>query len=122
MVVPDNLFNEDCDESLFRENYNVGEGGYNISRKSFVESFFSCILPRTSSLGSSTRSPLAGESSITPPATKSWVTNTRHKSSMEGRRCRTPGCYNPAKLQYPACIKLNIQGSLFCLQACFRDN
>ena len=40
---------------------------------------------------------------------------------MEGRRCGTPGCYNPAKLQYPACIKLNIKGSFFCLQGCFRD-
>ena len=41
---------------------------------------------------------------------------------MEGGRCATPGCCNTAKLQCPACIKLNIQGSFFCLQGCFTDN
>ena len=41
---------------------------------------------------------------------------------MEVRRCVSPGCYNPAKLQCPACIKLNIQGSFFCLKGCFRIN
>ena len=40
---------------------------------------------------------------------------------MEGRLCRTPGCCNTAKLQCPACIKQNIQGSFFCSQGCFRD-
>ena len=40
---------------------------------------------------------------------------------MEGRLCKTPGCCNTAKLQCPACIKLNIQGSFFCSQGCFRD-
>jgi len=41
---------------------------------------------------------------------------------MEGRSCETPGCGLPAKLQCPTCIKLNIQGSFFCSQQCFKGN
>jgi len=41
---------------------------------------------------------------------------------MEGRSCETPGCGEPAKLQCPTCIKLNIQGSFFCSQECFKGN
>ena len=41
---------------------------------------------------------------------------------MEGRTCETPGCEQPAKLQCPTCIKLNIQGSFFCSQECFKNN
>lgn len=41
---------------------------------------------------------------------------------MEGRSCETPGCEQPAKLQCPTCIKLNIQGSYFCTQECFKAN
>ena len=28
---------------------------------------------------------------------------------MEGKVCESPGCEQPAKLQCPTCIKLNIQ-------------
>jgi len=41
---------------------------------------------------------------------------------MEGKTCESPGCDQPAKLQCPTCIKLNIQGSFFCTQDCFKDN
>lgn len=41
---------------------------------------------------------------------------------MEGRSCETPGCGEPARLQCPTCIKLNIQGSFFCSQQCFKSN
>jgi len=34
--------------------------------------------------------------------------------------CETPGCKNTAKLKCPTCIKLEIKGSYFCTQACFR--
>ncbi|KAK7506162.1 hypothetical protein BaRGS_00002274 [Batillaria attramentaria] len=34
--------------------------------------------------------------------------------------CETPGCSSEAKLQCPTCIKLGIQGSFFCSQACFK--
>ncbi|KAK8737412.1 hypothetical protein OTU49_004468, partial [Cherax quadricarinatus] len=34
--------------------------------------------------------------------------------------CETPGCNAEAKLQCPTCIKLNIQGSFFCSQNCFK--
>jgi len=41
---------------------------------------------------------------------------------MEGKCCESPGCEKPAKLQCPTCIKLNIQGSFFCSQECFKSN
>jgi len=41
---------------------------------------------------------------------------------MEGKCCESPGCEQPAKLQCPTCIKLNIQGSFFCTQVCFKSN
>jgi hypothetical protein len=34
----------------------------------------------------------------------------------------TPGFGEPAKLQCPTCIKVNIQGSFFCSQDCFKGN
>ncbi|KAJ2160952.1 Methionine aminopeptidase 1 [Coemansia sp. RSA 552] len=34
--------------------------------------------------------------------------------------CTTPGCGKPAALQCPTCVKLEIAGSYFCSQACFR--
>jgi len=36
--------------------------------------------------------------------------------------CETPGCHNEAKMQCPTCIKLQIQGSFFCNQECFKGN
>jgi len=36
--------------------------------------------------------------------------------------CESPSCEKPAKLQCPTCIKLNIQGSFFCNQECFKSN
>uniref|UniRef100_A0A7M5WXM5 Methionine aminopeptidase n=1 Tax=Clytia hemisphaerica TaxID=252671 RepID=A0A7M5WXM5_9CNID len=36
--------------------------------------------------------------------------------------CETPACGKPAKLQCPTCIKLNISGSFFCEQTCFKAN
>ena len=36
--------------------------------------------------------------------------------------CETPGCSKDAKLQCPTCIKLQIQGSFFCSQECFKGN
>jgi len=36
--------------------------------------------------------------------------------------CDTPGCGEPAKLQCPTCIKLNIPGSFFCSQTCFKGS
>jgi len=41
---------------------------------------------------------------------------------MEGKMCESPSCEKPAKLQCPTCIKLNIQGSFFCNQECFKSN
>ena len=34
--------------------------------------------------------------------------------------CETTGCDKEAKLQCPTCIKLEIQGSFFCSQECFK--
>ncbi|XP_031550856.1 methionine aminopeptidase 1-like [Actinia tenebrosa] len=34
--------------------------------------------------------------------------------------CETPACNKPASLQCPSCIKLNIEGSFFCSQDCFK--
>lgn len=36
--------------------------------------------------------------------------------------CETPGCDKLAKLQCPTCIKLNVKGSFFCSQECFKSN
>ncbi|XP_057310115.1 methionine aminopeptidase 1-like [Hydractinia symbiolongicarpus] len=36
------------------------------------------------------------------------------------RICESPGCDKLAKLQCPTCIKLNISGSYFCEQSCFK--
>ena len=44
------------------------------------------------------------------------------RERMEGKVCGSPGCDQPAKLQCPTCIKLNIQGSFFCTQECFKAN
>ena len=41
---------------------------------------------------------------------------------MEDNNCETPGCDKQAKLQCPTCIKLQIQGSFFCSQECFKGN
>ena len=119
MVVPENysekLFSGDCDENLYSEDYNMpillGEGN-----KSIIDSFFS---------GDSSENIFAGVvyesifnesvyesiyigsviedgSSRRAFTTKSGVADTRHNSLMEGRRCGTLGCCNPAKLQCPA--------------------
>jgi len=40
--------------------------------------------------------------------------------SLADRSCITPGCGKPAGLQCPTCAKLNITGSFFCEQACFK--
>ena len=40
----------------------------------------------------------------------------------EMNTCETPGCHNEAKMQCPTCIKLQIQGSFFCNQECFKGN
>ena len=34
--------------------------------------------------------------------------------------CETSGCDKEAKLQCPTCIKLEIEGSFFCSQECFK--
>ncbi len=39
-----------------------------------------------------------------------------------GQTCETPGCEKEAKLQCPTCIKLDIKGSFFCTQACFKGS
>ena len=44
------------------------------------------------------------------------------KPDMEDNSCETPGCDKQAKLQCPTCIKLQIQGSFFCSQDCFKGN
>jgi len=36
--------------------------------------------------------------------------------------CETPGCKLEARLQCPTCIKLEIKGSFFCSQECFKEN
>lgn len=36
--------------------------------------------------------------------------------------CETPGCDKEAKLQCPSCIKLDIKGSFFCSQTCFKGS
>merc|ERR1712002_948601 len=44
-------------------------------------------------------------------------------ASTEARReCETDGCSKDAKLQCPTCIKLDIQGSYFCSQECFKGS
>lgn len=43
-------------------------------------------------------------------------------ASLDIRTCDTPGCNNAAKLQCPTCIKLNIPGSFFCSQDCFKGS
>ncbi|KAL5019365.1 hypothetical protein ScPMuIL_005087 [Solemya velum] len=40
--------------------------------------------------------------------------------SVVSRVCETPNCSSEAKLQCPTCIKLEIQGSFFCSQECFK--
>ncbi|KAK7111849.1 methionine aminopeptidase 1-like [Littorina saxatilis] len=44
------------------------------------------------------------------------------EDTTTSRVCETPGCDREAKLQCPTCIKLGIQGSFFCSQACFKDS
>jgi len=41
---------------------------------------------------------------------------------MKMKSCETLGCDKEAKLQCPTCIKLNIQGSFFCTQTCFKSS
>ncbi|PIA17404.1 methionine aminopeptidase 1 [Coemansia reversa NRRL 1564] len=36
--------------------------------------------------------------------------------------CTTTGCGKPAQLQCPTCVKLGVEGSYFCSQACFRTS
>eukprot|EP00111_Clytia_hemisphaerica_P008716 TCONS_00025488-protein len=43
-------------------------------------------------------------------------------AALVDRICETPACGKPAKLQCPTCIKLNISGSFFCEQTCFKAN
>jgi len=42
--------------------------------------------------------------------------------AIENHACLTSNCGKPAKLQCPTCMKLNITGSYFCSQECFKDN
>ena len=56
--------------------------------------------------------------SVTSNVTKQATKYTEQQSSS----CETPGCGEPAKLQCPTCIKLNIRGSFFCSQDCFKGN
>lgn len=42
--------------------------------------------------------------------------------STAGKYCETPGCKLEARLQCPTCIKLEIKGSFFCSQDCFKNN
>jgi len=41
---------------------------------------------------------------------------------MASQNCITEGCGAPATLQCPTCIKLNVQGSFFCTQECFKKS
>jgi len=34
--------------------------------------------------------------------------------------CSTPGCGKPASMVCPKCKELNVHGSFFCGQACFK--
>ncbi|KAJ1977058.1 Methionine aminopeptidase 1 [Dimargaris cristalligena] len=43
-------------------------------------------------------------------------------SALANKTCQGLGCDKPAKLQCPTCIKLGIEGSFFCDQACFKKN
>lgn len=40
---------------------------------------------------------------------------------MDGRSCEHPECSQPATLQCPTCIKLQIDPSYFCSQECFKS-
>ncbi|PKC00553.1 methionine aminopeptidase [Rhizophagus irregularis] len=40
----------------------------------------------------------------------------------EVQQCQGAGCTKEAKLQCPTCLKLNISGSFFCSQDCFKKN
>lgn len=42
--------------------------------------------------------------------------------SAAGTLCESPGCKLEARLQCPTCIKLEIKGSFFCSQECFKNN
>ncbi|XP_026810163.1 methionine aminopeptidase 1 [Rhopalosiphum maidis] len=43
-------------------------------------------------------------------------------ASLANRTCETAGCGSQANLQCPTCIKLDIPGSYFCSQECFKGN
>ncbi|KAJ1830876.1 Methionine aminopeptidase 1 [Coemansia sp. RSA 2711] len=43
-------------------------------------------------------------------------------SAIEKHLCKTEGCDKPATLQCPTCVKLEIPGSFFCSQDCFRKS
>ena len=40
---------------------------------------------------------------------------------MEGQVCMNPECRKPAAMQCPTCIKLGLEPSFFCSQACFKE-
>ncbi|ORX77518.1 methionine aminopeptidase [Basidiobolus meristosporus CBS 931.73] len=42
--------------------------------------------------------------------------------AASGKLCQGIDCQNPAKLQCPTCLKLNIEDSYFCSQECFKKN
>ncbi|CAI9725680.1 methionine aminopeptidase 1-like [Octopus vulgaris] len=48
------------------------------------------------------------------------VSSSSMAGKMAARVCETPGCNNDARLQCPTCIKLDIIGSYFCTQECFK--
>ncbi|XP_065224745.1 methionine aminopeptidase 1 [Planococcus citri] len=43
-------------------------------------------------------------------------------TAIASRTCETAECNLPAKLQCPTCVKLGIQNSYFCSQACFKGS
>lgn len=43
-------------------------------------------------------------------------------SNRDVQLCETPNCGEVAKLQCPTCIKLEIKGSFFCSQTCFKGS
>ena len=55
-------------------------------------------------------------------ATSNRTKQASKYKEQQSSSCKSPGCGEPAKLQCPTCIKLNIQGSFFCSQDCFKGN
>ena len=82
-------------------------------------------IDKTPSQPEITKTDMSVNSNVTKQATKyteQQFSEATKYTEQQSSSCETPGCGEPAKLQCPTCIKLNIQGSFFCSQFCFKGN